>query len=48
MSIVVIMRARKDLPESPTGIGDADGLEPPKRPLKNAAILRRKDAQLKN
>lgn len=29
----------KDVPESPLGIGDAEGLEPPKRPLRMLAMV---------
>ena len=41
-SVGVCLHARHghgSLPESPAGIGDADGLEPPKRLLNKAAIL---------
>ena len=32
----VVYDVHNSLPESPAGTGDADGLEPPKRPLKIA------------
>ena len=44
-SVRVILFARGALPESPAGIGDADGFEPPKRLLINAAILGRCTSQ---
>ncbi len=36
----VLHNSSADIPESPTGTGDADGLEPPKRPLMKPAILK--------